>query len=221
MDSSFYVLAALVMMAISAGFLYALLRHRKPVRPEGPLEWMATVLSSLLFLTATALLVIALNPPEPAVSTAAVSNTPEVRPDELDRPAPDFAFRRVADESEARLSGLEGNVVVLNFWATWCAPCLQELPELNRLQEVYKDQGVVVLTVSDEHRLDLLAFSQEHQIETLSAYLDDPAQLPDPFKRTLAVRPTSYVIDRDGIIRDFMVGAGDFSTFEKAIQPYL
>lgn len=221
MNSSFYVLAAIGMMAISAGFLFVLLRHRKPVRPEGPLEWLATVLSSLLFLTASILLFVSLSPPDPANRTAVVNNTPEVRPDELDRPAPDFTFRRVTDEGEATLAGLEGNVVVLNFWATWCAPCLEELPELNRLQEAYKDRGVVVLTVSDEHRLDLLAFSQEHPIETLSAYLDDPAQMPDPFKRTLAVRPTSYIIDRDGILRTFMVGAGDYGTFEQAIQPYL
>src|SRR5918911_866192 len=49
-----------------------------------------------------------------------------------------------------RVADLRGNVVVLNYWATWCPPCRKEMPDLSRLAEAYRGKGVIVLTISDE-----------------------------------------------------------------------
>jgi thiol-disulfide isomerase/thioredoxin len=61
----------------------------------------------------------------------------------------DFSFRLVSDGTERRLSDYAGRVVVLNFWATWCQPCMKELPDLESLAQRRRGE-VVVLTVSDE-----------------------------------------------------------------------
>mgnify|MGYP002633953449 CR=1 FL=1 len=61
--------------------------------------------------------------------------------------APDFALRDLSNE-EVKLSDLEGNVVLINFWATWCVPCMVEMPYIEELYTTHKDDGFVVLAVS-------------------------------------------------------------------------
>ncbi|HJN72327.1 MAG TPA: TlpA disulfide reductase family protein [Myxococcota bacterium] len=61
--------------------------------------------------------------------------------------APDFTLRNLQNE-EVTLSELEGNVVLINFWATWCAPCLVEMPYIEELYTTHKDEGFVVLAIS-------------------------------------------------------------------------
>ncbi|MEX0599457.1 MAG: TlpA disulfide reductase family protein, partial [Rhodothermales bacterium] len=141
--------------------------------------------------------------------------------EELGAPAPDFTFTHVETQETGRLSDYRGRVVLINWWATWCAPCLEELPALNELQRKYADQGLTVLTISDESRATLVDFENDLPLETVAGYVVGDADLPDPFRRTLQIRPTSYVIDRDGIIRDFVLGAQDLPTFERMISPYI
>ena len=77
------------------------------------------------------------------------------------RPIPSIVFREVATGAERRVADYRGRVVVLNLWATWCPPCREELPTLNRLQAAYRDRGVVVITLSDEPADQLAAFLAE------------------------------------------------------------
>ena len=72
--------------------------------------------------------------------------------------APTLRFRLVETNQEKRLGDYKGKVVILNLWPTWCPPCLEELPELNRLQEKYRSDGLVVVTISDERREPLQRF---------------------------------------------------------------
>ena len=131
------------------------------------------------------------------------------------KPAGDLAFARVSDGTPQSLQGLRGQVVVLNLWATWCPPCRQEMPELNRLQEAYRDRGVVVVTVSDEDRETLLAYTKEQPLSTMNVYAKSLGWLD------AAGRPLTFVIDRDGTVREMFVGARDYETFEAAVRPYL
>lgn len=133
----------------------------------------------------------------------------------IGKPAGDVAFSRVADGMPHRLQELRGQVVLVNLWATWCPPCRKEMPDLNRLQEAYRDRGVVVLTVSDEERDTLLTYAKEQPMSTLNVYAESLGWLDAPG------RPISFVIDRDGTVREMFVGARDYETFEAAVRPYL
>jgi len=93
----------------------------------------------------------------------------------------------------------QGAVVVLDFWASWCAPCRTTFPKLDALARELKDQGVDVLAVSvDEKRKDLDAFLDEHSA-ALDVLLDPHADAAAKFGVTAI--PSMYVIDRDGMIR--------------------
>jgi thiol-disulfide isomerase/thioredoxin len=127
----------------------------------------------------------------------------------------DFSFRLVSDDSEHRLSDYAGKVVVLNFWATWCAPCLKELPDLEQLAE--RRQGeVVVLTVSDEPRDDLRA-AVPAKSARVNGYFADTSP-DDPIgKMAYQGRPTTLVIGHDGRVREVLVGAHTLASFEAAL----
>lgn len=83
---------------------------------------------------------------------------------------PELSFRRVSDDAVHDLHEFKGQVVLLNLWATYCPPCIQELPTLGRLQAAYKDRGVVVVTLSDEPRERLQNFVKKHPTAVLSGY---------------------------------------------------
>ncbi|MEK7727238.1 MAG: TlpA disulfide reductase family protein [candidate division KSB1 bacterium] len=100
---------------------------------------------------------------------------------------------------EISLSGLRGKVVLLNFWATWCAPCREELPELSLLQENLGKRGLVILAVSVDNDLEnAKSFAKKHnlKLETLWDREKKVTKLYDP-----ETMPSSYLIDRNGNLR--------------------
>ena len=223
--TSVYLVAA-GMVAAALWLYYLVVRDNAVKQPQGAVQWVAATLSGLAVVLAVTLVVLAQRPPSaPAqAATAAASgeeNMPRPSPEEMDVAAENFAYRLVETDAEMDLAALEGQVVLLNFWATWCPPCLEEIPHLNRLQQTYIDSGLVVLTVSDEAREDLVTSDIAASLQTISGYLPDTSALPQPFHRTLEVRPTSYVIDRDGRLREYLLGGRDYASFERAVLPYL
>ena len=130
--------------------------------------------------------------------------------------APDLTFRQVSDDAPRRLRDLRGKVVVLNMWATWCPPCREEMPSLNRLQKEHGDKGLVVVTVSDEDRETLRKYIAEHPPATLHVY--DPAIGKELGFRG---RPLSLVIDREGTIREAVIGSRSYEAFERKVLPLL
>ena len=207
------VIASLLMLLIGGGFAYFLWRSIWIRGRKGAVEWAALGLSTMLTVCAGLLLFLSL---AGGMVMTPSSDDPE---SQIGDPAGDFSFVRVDSQERGRLSDFRGQVVVVNLWATWCAPCLEEIPALNRLQEDFGSEGLVVLSVSDESREVLQDFEQRQPIRTLSAYLVDEKSLPPPF--ILSVRPTSYVIDRQGILRTAVKGARDYTFFADAVQPYL
>jgi thiol-disulfide isomerase/thioredoxin len=116
---------------------------------------------------------------------------------EQPRPLPEVAFRDQADRP-LRFADFRGKVVLLNLWATWCAPCRQEMPTLDRLQTILggPDFEVVALSVDREGRPAVEAFYEELGLEALAIYVDDSAKA----SRVLGAfgLPTTLLVNRDG-----------------------
>jgi cytochrome c biogenesis protein CcmG, thiol:disulfide interchange protein DsbE len=209
-----------LMIAAGIGFIYLTVRPNPGRMPAGAFQWTAVVLSGLLVVVAVFLFVLIVAAPGGGFA-AGERGMPSAQSAEMNRPARDFDFRLVDDDSERSLRSYAGQVVLLNIWATWCPPCLHELPDLNRLQETYRDQGLVVITLSDETRGELQRFQQTMPLRTVSAYLAAGQRLPQPFERALGIRPSTFLIDREGVLREYVMGARDFATFERIVSPYL
>ncbi len=214
-------LIALLLIIAGCVLIYMTLRGNERFRPTDAFQWAAVIMSSVLVLTASFLLVLLANYTMPAQPGAVENAFPTVDAANFDKPAPDFQFRTLEGDAVSSLSEYKGQVVVLNFWATWCGPCLMELPDLNRLQQTYADQGLVVLTVSDEDPGRLQEFAASRPFETVAGYVTEPGELPEVYRMMLQLRPMTFFVDRDGILRDVAVGAGDFEGFSATLQPLL
>jgi thiol-disulfide isomerase/thioredoxin len=114
-------------------------------------------------------------------------------------PAPDFEAID-SDGGPVSLEGLRGNLVVLDFWAGWCGPCIAELPTFEAIVEEFAAAGVVVLGVNLDRSLEEFeAAVAEHEIGYRQVY--DGADGPVNTLYRIGGIPMTYVIDRDGIIR--------------------
>lgn len=113
-------------------------------------------------------------------------------------PAPDFTLRTM-DGPNLRLGEQRGQVVMLNFWATWCGPCKQEMPHLNRLYDKYRDAGFVLLGVNvDDDPKNAAAAAKQLGIR-FPVLLDQAKAVSRMYD--LNAMPTTVVIDRDGRVR--------------------
>jgi len=122
-------------------------------------------------------------------------------------PAPEFTVTD-ADRTVS-LKDLRGKVVVLNFWATWCPPCVEEMPSLVRLQREMKDKGVTVLAVSlDEDARQYRTFLEKNHVDLLT--VRDPQQKSNELYGTFKF-PETYVIDRQGVLRRKFIGPVDWT----------
>ncbi|SHK47501.1 TlpA family protein disulfide reductase [Rhodothermus profundi] len=210
--SLLYGLAALLTLG-GAVLLWLAPRLNPHRRLEGAAAWTGVVLGSFVTLSGLALGVLAyLRQQQPELVQP---------PGAVGRPAPALTFRLVETDEPRTLADYRGQVILLNLWATWCGPCLAEIPELNRFQQAYRDQGVVVIMISDEPRQTVLEFMKERPLEPVSGYLPPGTRWPWPYNRVEQARPTTFVIDRQGIIRETWPGAADFAQFEAAVLPYL
>ena len=134
--------------------------------------------------------------------------------------APDFTLRTV-DGPNLRLQEQRGRVVMVNFWATWCGPCRQEMPHLNRLFEKYKSSGFVLLGVNvDDDRRNAVDVATKLGVK-FPVLLDSEKKVSKLYD--LATMPSTVLIDRDGKVRYIHRGylAGYEDTYEKQIRELL
>jgi peroxiredoxin len=134
------------------------------------------------------------------------------RPPRIGDTARDFTVHD--SDRQVTLSQFRGKVLVLNFWATWCPPCVAELPSLMSMQERVRAQGVVVLGVSIDVDEDAYhRFLKQRQVNFLT--VRDPEQKVADLYGT-AGWPETYVIDRQGMLRRKFVGPIDWNSPEVA-----
>jgi peroxiredoxin len=113
-------------------------------------------------------------------------------------PAPDFTLRSSGGPN-LRLSEQRGQVVLLNFWATWCGPCREEMPQLNRLYDKYRGAGLVMLGVNvDEDPAKAAEVAQKLGVR-FPVLLDSNKQVSSRYE--LSAMPSTVLIDRDGKVR--------------------
>ncbi len=123
--------------------------------------------------------------------------------------APDFSLPDLSGKT-VTLKQYRDNVVILDFWATWCPPCRASIPELVKLQERYKDKGLVVLGIStdDQRKVNneyLRSFCEKFKVNYKILRYDFKV-IEAYFGRQAPSLPTMYVIDRQGQVRDKFVG---------------
>jgi peroxiredoxin len=134
--------------------------------------------------------------------------------------APDFTLRTL-DGKNLRLGEQRGRVVLVNFWATWCGPCRQEMPHLNKLYDKYKASGFMLLGVNvDEDTRNAVAVADKLGVRF--------PVLPDADKRVsqkydLRAMPSTVLIDRDGRVRHVHRGyqSGYEDTYDRQIRELL
>jgi thiol-disulfide isomerase/thioredoxin len=136
-------------------------------------------------------------------------------------PAPDTPYTD-PDEIEYRLSDTNGAVRLVNFWATWCAPCRQEKPALDALQaQLASDDFAVIAIATGRNSLDGIArFNEEVGITTLETYLDPRGKLATGMN--VPGLPVTVVLNRDGAEIARLMGGADWdSDSAKAIVAFL
>lgn len=129
------------------------------------------------------------------------------RPPRIGTAAPDFTVQD--SQSKVTLSQFRGQIVVLNFWATWCAPCVEEIPSLVEMQRRMKAKGVTVLAVSvDVDEGAYKQFVKDHNVNLLT--VRDPSGKSNGLYGTFKF-PETYIIDRNGVMRRKFIGAVDWT----------
>lgn len=116
------------------------------------------------------------------------------------------------DGREVRLSDLRGKVVLLNFWATWCKPCKEEMPSMEELYQILKEKDFAMLAVSiDKKSSDIKPFKEELKL-TLPILHDRWGSVDRRYKLTGV--PETYIIDQNGILAEKIIGPRDWTKTE-------
>ncbi|QGP78256.1 TlpA family protein disulfide reductase [Sphingobium sp. CAP-1] len=129
--------------------------------------------------------------------------------------APDFELTLI-DGSKVALADLKGQVVVLNFWATWCVPCRRELPTLDGYYAMQQKYGLKVFAITTEGSVPI------GQLKKLFAAMAMPSakRIKGPYGPLTGV-PTNFVIDRAGVLRYARSGAFDLDALNALLVPLL
>jgi cytochrome c biogenesis protein CcmG, thiol:disulfide interchange protein DsbE len=203
--------AALILVLLGVLSLIAILRKGRYFLLRGVLGWTVSVLASVVIYEAIAFL---------------RWTSPIVTPlkpffQQANQTAPDFEFQLLPDGTSQMLSRYRGKVVVLNLWATWCPICIDEMPTLDRLQRQYEKDGLVVVTVSDESATQMAKYAPLEQMSFVKARVNTASPDAKWYIGKGIARPITHVVDRNGILRETLVGGQDYNRFQDVIKPYL
>lgn len=135
----------------------------------------------------------------------------------LKGPAPNFTLKELSGKN-LKLSEMAGNVVLINFWASWCGPCREEMPLLNDLHNKYEPLGFTVLGVNvEEDAKNARGFLKNFPVD-FPVLLDNKNTVSKQYN--VIAMPTTVVVDRDGNVRYLHKGykAGDEQKYRKIVK---
>lgn len=128
-------------------------------------------------------------------------------------------------DSEGKMQALEqwrGKLLVINFWATWCPPCREEMPELSQFHEHYRDQGVLVLGIATDDVAKIREFTKETKVSyPLLAGDLDAMNLGNAMGNNKGILPYTVILDRDGSVVKTFFGRVNHVMLEEAVLPLL
>ena len=128
-----------------------------------------------------------------------------------DQKAYDYVIFLDKNDKEINIKEFNGNLLLLNFWATWCAPCKEEMPSLDRLQvnQNLSNLKIFAINISQESKKKVDIFFKDLNIKNFEPYFDSPTTLAKTF--SLRGVPTSILIDKDGKEFARIMGSIDFN----------
>jgi peroxiredoxin len=169
-------------------------------------------------------------PLQPATSAKAASPSQETAPKQLIQDAnaqpkagfmaPDFSLKTI-DGQQVQLSDLRGKTVLVSYWATWCIPCKEELPELDKIQQEYKDKGLVIITIDaiEQDKVEAVQNLVGQLNLGLPVLLDEDNTVYQQYK--VLFFPTSFLVGSDGMIQQVMLGSKSSSELRALIDQAL
>lgn len=134
--------------------------------------------------------------------------------------APEIGLRDL-NGNQITMSSLRGRVVLVDFWASWCEPCAEEMPVLERLYRQYRGQGFTVVGVSQDRTLsNVQSFMREHRVSFPIVH-DAAHQVAGRYRPPRM--PSSYIVDRQGVVRYIHEGyrSGDARVLEREVRALL
>lgn len=136
---------------------------------------------------------------------------------EQSKPAPNFTLKSAGGEN-VKLSELRGQVVLINFWASWCGPCRQEMPLLDALHQRYKSLGFTVLGVNVEQDPAKARQMLEDIPVSFPVLFDTRNQVSEAYQ--VDAMPSTVIVDRDGVVRYIHKGyvPGDENKYQAVVR---
>ena len=136
------------------------------------------------------------------------------------RPAPDFTLKTLAGPA-LRLVEQRGSVLMLNFWATWCAPCREEMPHLARLHDKYRASGFSVLGINVDEKPAVATTAASRMALPFPVLFDSDKAVAKAYD--VSTMPSSFFVDRDGRVRHVHKGyrSGDEAVHEQLLRGLL
>ena len=164
------------------------------LRPKNGLRFKLTPYLTVFYLGPTPELVEQFGPPDGPGSKESL----------LGKPGPDFTLKDT-EGNEAKLADFKGKVVLMDFWATWCGPCIQAMPHVQALYEIYKEKDVIILGINswERDKDKVKPFLEEHKI-TYRILLDSNNEVIGNYG--VSGIPTFFILDKKGIIRHLYLG---------------
>jgi len=140
-----------------------------------------------------------------------IAGLQKVRQMEIGKPAPDFVLQDAAGKTW-QLSSLKGKVVFVNFWATWCKPCRDEMPSMEVLNRSMADKPFQMLSIVFNDDLQMANSFSRRLGATFPVLANPSPELTEAYMITGV--PETFLIDADGILRHKFIGPYDWSTWE-------